>query len=217
MSTPRLQLALDCADLPAALAPLARCAADIDVIEVGTVLLFAEGLHAIRAIRAIAPEHTILADARIAEAGSVLAPPFFSAGADWVSCVAGASLTTIEQTVAAAHRHGGAVQVELGETYDPDRARAWRELGVEHVIVKRSRDREAAGELSWGAEDVDRIAELDALGFTVTVTGGIGPRDLPALAGAPVSVVIAGRSIVSAADPSSAAASLRAAMREVWS
>lgn len=217
MSGVRLQLALDCPDLPSALAPLARVAAHIDVIEVGTVLLFAEGLRAIREICAVFPDHLVLADARIAEAGSVLAPPFFAAGADWVSCVAGASLTTIEQTVSAARRYGGAVQVELGETFDVGRARSWRDLGVEHVIVKRSRDREAAGELAWGPHDVDRIAELRDLGFTVTVTGGIGPSDLPALAVAPVGVVIAGRSIVAADEPRAAARALRSAIEEVWS
>ena len=42
----------------------------------------------------------------------------------------------------------GEVQVELAdEWYDADRARAWRAAGVQHVIVKRSRDREAAGDL----------------------------------------------------------------------
>ncbi|HEY5483050.1 MAG TPA: orotidine 5'-phosphate decarboxylase / HUMPS family protein [Propionibacteriaceae bacterium] len=194
-----------------------RCADEVDIIECGTILIINEGLRAVREIRALYPDKTILADVRIAEAGSLISRQCYDAGADWVSCVAGASLTTIGQVVAAANEHGGEVQVELGETYDPERARAWRDLGVQHVIVKRSRDREAAGTLTWGPQDIDRIHELAGMGFTVTVTGGIKADELDVFAGTPVGVVIAGRSIMGADDPRAAALELREAMRRSWS
>jgi 3-dehydro-L-gulonate-6-phosphate decarboxylase len=213
---PRLQLALDTPDLPSALGPLAKAVSQIDVIEVGTILILAEGLRAVREIRAVWPEATILADVRIAEAGGIIARRCFEAGASWVSVVADASLTTIEQVVAQARQFGGQVQVELGESLDPATASAWRERGVEHVIVHRSRDSELAGRLEWGPLDLDRIAELDAMGFTVTVTGGITAAELDALAGAPVGIVIAGRAIVKADSPLAAAAELKAAIARVW-
>ncbi|MDR0960049.1 MAG: orotidine 5'-phosphate decarboxylase [Propionibacteriaceae bacterium] len=213
---PRLQLAVDSPDLVTAFGPLNQVADAVDVVEAGTILIIGEGLRAVREIRALYPAQTVLADVRIAEAGSLIARHCFEAGATWVSCVAGASLTTIGQVVAVAGEFGGEVQVELGETYSLDRARAWRELGAEHVIVKRSRDQEAAGNLSWGPADVERIHELAGLGFTVTVTGGITAGDLDVFAGAPVGVVIAGRSIMGAADPTAAVAELRAAMERVW-
>ena len=146
---PRLQIALDTYDLPSALAPLATAVDQIDIIECGTILVLAEGMDAVRAIRAAYPDKTILADVRIAEAGAKIARMCFEAGADLVSCVAGASLTTIDQVCKVAGEFGGEVQVELAdEWYDAERARRWRTLGVQHVIVKRSRDREAAGDLS---------------------------------------------------------------------
>ena len=86
-----------------------------------------------------------------------------------------------------------------------------------HVIVKRSRDREAAGDLSWKDEDMDRVDELAAMGFTVTITGGVSAEDLPAFAGRRVGIVIAGRAIVGAADPAAAARRLRQTLDEVWS
>ena len=204
--TPDLQIALDTVDLPGALGPLQKAAPHVDIIECGTILVLCEGYHAVRAIRALFPDKRILADVRIAEAGSKIARLAFEAGADLVSCVAGASLTTIE------------VQVELAdEWYDADRARAWREAGVRHVIVKRSRDREAAGDLSWKDEDMDRVDELAAMGLTVTITGGVSAEDLPAFAGRSVGIVIAGRAIVGADDPAAAAARLRETLHEVWS
>ena len=216
-ATPRLQVALDTPDLPSALGPLQQAAPHVDVIECGTILVLCEGFHAVRAVRALFPDKQILADVRIAEAGSTIARLAFEAGADLVSCVAGASLATIEQVCKVAAEFNGEVQVELAdEWYDADRARAWRAAGVQHVIVKRSRDREAAGDLSWRPEDMDRVDELAAMGFTVTVTGGVSAADLPAFAGRRVGIVIAGRAIVAADDPAAAAAELRTTVEEVW-
>ena len=218
MTTPRLQIALDTLDLPAALGPLQKAAGHVDVIECGTILVLCEGYHAVRAIRALFPDKRILADVRIAEAGAKISRLAFEAGADLVSCVAGASLTTIQQVCRVAAEFGTEVQVELAdEWYDVERARAWRAAGVQHVIVKRSRDREAAGDLSWKAEDMDRVDELASLGFTVTITGGISPKDLPTFAGHPVGIVIAGRSIVEADDPAAAARELKDTIERVWS
>lgn len=213
---PKLQVALDSPDLVAALGPLNKAVEAVDVIECGTILIIAEGLRTVREIRALYPAKTILADVRIAEAGSLISRQCFEAGADWVSCVAGASLATIGQVVKVAHKFGGEVQVELGETYSSERAAQWRELGVQHVIVKRSRDREAAGDLTWGPDDLARVAELAGLGFTVTITGGIKADELDAFAGSPVGVVIAGRTIMGADDPLAAALDLRSAIDRVW-
>jgi 3-dehydro-L-gulonate-6-phosphate decarboxylase len=217
MTRPRLQIALDKLDLPSALAPLQKAAARIDVIECGTVLILAEGLRAVREIRALFPDKDILADIRIAEAGKLLSQMAFDAGANLVSVVAGASLATVRQVCEVAAAAGGEVQVELAdEWYDADRARTWRELGVQHVIVKRSRDREAAGDLSWGPADIERVDELAAMGFTVTITGGIKPADLGIFAGHPVGIIIAGRSIASAEDPLAAAEEFQDAIAGVW-
>lgn len=218
MTTPRLQIALDTLDLPAALGPLQKAAGHVDVIECGTILVLCEGYHAVRAIRALFPDKRILADVRIAEAGAKISRLAFEASADLVSCVAGASLTTIQQVCRVAAEFGTEVQVELAdEWYDVERARAWRAAGVQHVIVKRSRDREAAGDLSWKPDDLARIDELASLGFTVTITGGISPKDLPTFAGHPVGIVIAGRSIVEADDPAAAARELKDTIERVWS
>lgn len=217
MSRPRLQLALDHTSLPAALGPLQRAASRIDIIEAGTVLILSEGMRAVREIRALFPHTPILADIRIAEAGTLLARLAFEAGASLVSVVAGASLTTLRQVCAVAAEHGGEVQVELSdEWYDPRRAQLWREAGAQHAIVKRSRDRELAGDLSWGPDDLARVDELAQLGFTVTITGGITASDLPTFAGHPVGIVIAGRSVAAADDPLAAAATLQDAIAEVW-
>ncbi|MDO5724489.1 MAG: orotidine 5'-phosphate decarboxylase / HUMPS family protein [Flaviflexus sp.] len=216
MNRPQLQIALDTRDLPAALAPLARAGEHVDIIECGTVLILGEGLRAVREVRAIFPDKPILADIRIAEAGSILARHAFEAGASLVSCVAGASMTTIEQVVAVAGEFGGDVQVELNDDhYTLDKAKAWRAAGVGHVIVKRSRDLEASGVLEWTERDLQRVSDLKELGFTVSVTGGIKARELDVFQGYPVDIVIAGREIVGAENPREAAAAMVAGLERL--
>lgn len=218
MARPRLQIALDKTDLPSALNPLQKAASSIDIIECGTVLILAEGLRAVREIRALFPDKEILADIRIAEAGKLLSQMAFEAGASLVSVVAGASMTTVRQVCAVAAEHGGEVQIELAdEWYDADKARRWRDAGAQHVIVKRSRDREAVGDLSWRPDDIARIDELADMGFTVTITGGIKASDLEVFAGHPVGIVIAGRSVAGSDDPRTAAAEFQDAIARVWS
>ena len=216
LERPQLQIALDTFDMPSALRPLNAAVSQVDVIECGTVLIIAEGLRAVREIRALYPNKTILADVRIAEAGAVISRACFEAGASWVSVVAGASMTTVEQVVKVAKEFGGEVQIELGETYDPEQAREWRRLGATQVIVHRSRDAEAAGKLTWGENDKDRIRQLHQMGFKVTVTGGVTAKDLPFFQGVPVGVVISGRGIVKADDPLAAATELRETIGRVW-
>lgn len=217
LEKPQLQIALDTFDMPSALRPLNAAVSKIDVIECGTILIIAEGLRAVREIRALYPDKTILADVRIAEAGALISRACFEAGANWVSVVAGASMTTVEQVAKVAQEFGGEVQIELGEDYNPDQARQWYELGARQVIVHRSRDAEAAGRLTWGENDKERIRELHEMGFKVTVTGGVTAKDLSFFEGVPVGVVISGRGIVKADDPLAAATELHNTINRVWS
>lgn len=205
MPVPKLQLALDTFDLPSALGPLQRAHSYIDVIEVGTILCLSEGMSAVRAIRSLFPDKIILADVRIAEAGGVISRMAFEAGANWVTVVSGASKTTSQVVFEEAQRHGGDVQIELTEGWTWDQARAWRDLGIGQVITHRSRDAEAHGVLTWDETDFEQIRQLAAMGFKVTVTGGVEVADIPRFAGVPVYIFIAGRAIRGAADPAEAA------------
>lgn len=213
---PQLQIALDNFDLVTAYQALQPAATFVDIIEVGTVLCLAEGMRAVREIRALFPKHRILADVRIAEAGGIISRLAFESGANLVSVVSGASLTTVQQVCETAAAYHGEVQVELGEETDLELARQWRAAGVGHVIVHRSRDSEATGALHWSAADVEQVTTFAELGFTVTITGGVKATELERFAGQPVGIVIAGRSIVQAADPAAAAAQFRQAIQRVW-
>jgi len=215
MEKARLQLALDTYDLPSALAPLQKAAPYLDVIEVGTILCLSEGMRAVKVIRSLFPEKTLLADVRIAEAGGLISKMAFEAGANWVSVVSGATLSTMESVAREAERHSGEVQVELFDGWTAKTARQWRDLGIRQVITHRSRDGEAKAELTWSERDFDDIRRLASMGFNVTVTGGITLRDIPLFAGVPVYIFIVGREICRAEHPDAVAKSFREAIQRL--
>ncbi len=216
MQKPKLQIALDTYDLPAALGPLQKAAAQIDVIEVGTILCLSEGMPAVRAIKSLFPDKVVLADVRIAEAGSIISKMAFDAGADWVSVVSGAAPSSFEVVLAEAQARGGDMQIELSDGWNWEMAQRWADMGVRQVIFKRSRDLEAQGTLTWGEQDFETISRLDAMGFNVTVTGGVKIKDIPLFAGVPVYIFIAGRAIRAAADPLAAATEFQTVIAETW-
>ena len=217
MKKPSLQLALDTFDLPSALAPLQKAAYQIDIIEVGTVLCFSEGMHAVRVIRSLFPEKTVLADVRIAEAGGIIARMAFEAGADWVSVVSGAAPSTAEVVFNVAQEFGGDVQIELSDGWTWPQVKHWRAIGIDQAIIHRSRDAEAQGNLRWRAADLDNISRLAEMGYRVTVTGGVGVEDIKTFAGVPVHIFISGRAICNAADPAQAASAFQQEIARVYS
>jgi 3-dehydro-L-gulonate-6-phosphate decarboxylase len=216
MELPKLQLALDTLDLPSALAPLQKASRYLDVIEVGTILCLAEGMHAVRVIRSLFPEKVVLADVRIVEAGGLISKMVFDAGANWVSVVSGATMATIEVVVGAAQKSNGEVQIELIDGWTIEQARRWRDVGIEQVITHRSRDAEVGGQLSWSEKDFDEIRTLAEMGFRVTVTGGVTLGDIPQFAGVPVFVFIVGRGIYKAEQPEVAARRFREAIQATF-
>lgn len=114
----------------------------------------------------------MLADVRIAEAGGIISKMAFEAGADWVSVVSGAAPSSFPVVHEEAQGRGKEMQVELSDGWTWDDARRWADLGIGQVIVKRSRDLEAQGTLTWGEKDFETITKLDEMGFRVTVTAG---------------------------------------------
>lgn len=217
MQRPLLQLALDTYDLPSALAPLQQAASHIDIIEVGTILCLSEGMGAVRIIRSLFPDKTILADVRIAEAGGIIARMAFEAGADWVSVVSGAAPSTADVVYDVARQHGGDVQIELSDGWTWDQAERWRESGIDQAIIHRSRDAEAQGKLAWGAADLNNIQRLAEMGYRVTVAGSVGVDDISLFADIPVYIFIAGRAIRNASDPAQAAAAFQDAILRTYS
>ncbi|MEW6045454.1 MAG: orotidine 5'-phosphate decarboxylase / HUMPS family protein [Bacillota bacterium] len=206
---PCLQVALDMVSLNVAVGVAERIAGKVRRLEVGTPLLLASGLAAVRRMRALAPDAVIVADTKICDAGERIALSAFEAGADVVTVVAAVADRATWEGVGRAARaeediapwRRRLVMADLiGCSDEPEAARRAQELGAHEVCLHLPR---------WpqvGSRDVGTaLARIEAVrravAVPVYVAGGLGPEDLPKLAGSGVDGFIVGGAVTSASDP----------------
>ena len=211
MARPLLQIALDNNTLSDAIRSISQVGHEVDVIEAGTILCLAEGMEAVRCLRALYPNKTILADTKCADAGGTVAKNCANAGADWMTVICSATIPTMK----AAFKEVKDLQVELYGDWTFEHAKQWKEAGLSQVVYHQSRDALLAGE-TWGEKDLDKIKKLAEMGFKVSVTGGLEKETLKLFKGINVYTFIAGRGIRDAADPAQAAREFKEEIAKYW-
>lgn len=211
MTIPNLQIALDNSSLAGAIKSASLVGNEVDIIEAGTVLCLAEGMEAIRCLRALFPDKIILADTKCADAGGTVAKNCREAGADWMTVICCATIPTMK----AARKEIDDLQVELYGDWTFEQAQQWLDAGINQVVYHQSRDALLAGE-TWGEKDLDKIRKLIDMGFKVSVTGGLELETLKLFEGIPVYTFIAGRSIRDAEDPAKAARAFKEEIHRIW-
>ncbi len=208
---PRLQLALDHVDLHRALlAAREAVRGGVDLLEVGTPLLKAEGLGAVRALRAEFPRLDIVCDGKTMDAGRLELEAAAKAGATWGTVLGVASDSTIRECVEAGANYGIRVLVDLLGVSDPAaRAREVEAMGADAVNVHCPIDEQVRGGDPFEVLKAVRAA----VRIPVTVAGGITPRTAPRAVAAGADVVIVGGAITKAEDAEAATREILEAMR----
>src|SRR5579871_1499936 len=107
-----LQLALD-SDLDTSLKILQIVRPYVDIAEIGTPLVYREGIAAVQRLRAKFPDLRLLADFKIMDAGDEEATIAFSAGCDLVTVLGVTQDATIQGALKAAQRFGKQIMVDL--------------------------------------------------------------------------------------------------------
>ena len=214
MTKPMLQIALDSTDLATAVDIADRVAGYVEVIEVGTILAFAEGMPAVRTMRERHPDHIIVCDMKTTDGGAILARMAFSAGADWITVSAAAHVATIAACKKIADEFGGDLQIEIYGNWTLDDAKQWVDMGITQAIYHRSRDAELAG-VSWTQADLSKMRALSELGLELSITGGIVPEDIHLFEGIRAKTFIAGRALASESGQATAEA-LRREISKYW-
>jgi 3-hexulose-6-phosphate synthase/6-phospho-3-hexuloisomerase len=211
MGSPVLQLALDFVDLHRAVR-----VADEAVrggaawIEVGTPLLKAEGLNAVRSLRSRFPRATIVCDAKTMDAGRIELEAAAKAGAGVGTVLGVASDATVAECVEAGRNYGIRVLVDLIGHPDPvGRARFAEAAGADYVNVHCPIDEQMRGHDPF---DVLR-AVAKAVSVPVSVAGGITAATAPLAVAAGASIVVVGGAITKAPDAEAATRAIVQAMR----
>jgi len=205
----KLQLAMDVLTTADALALAGKAAPYVDIIELGTPLIKAEGLRAVTAIKDAHPDKIVFADLKTMDTGELEAGIAFSAGADLVTVLGTAGDSTIIGAVKAAKEHGKGIVVDLiGVADKATRAREVTALGVEFVEMHAGLDEQAEEGFTFQTLLTDGANS----GVAFSVAGGVNASTIASVQQSGASVAVAGGAIYGANDPAAAAAELRAAI-----
>ncbi len=206
----RLQVALDYVNLSRAM----KCAREAlaggaDVLEVGTPLLKAEGLEAVRALRREFGSVAIVCDSKTMDAGRAEFEIAAKAGATMVTVLGVASDQTIKECVEAGRNYGCKVYVDLlGHPAPEERAQEAAAWGADVVGVHCPIDDQMAGRDPFDL--LRRVAA--AVDIPVACAGGLHSESAAAAVAAGARVVIVGGFINKAEDATEAARQIRKAI-----
>ncbi|MBR0573316.1 MULTISPECIES: 3-keto-L-gulonate-6-phosphate decarboxylase UlaD [Pasteurellaceae] len=224
MSKPLLQIALDSLSLEKAVADAKAAEKTVDIIEVGTILACAEGMKAVKTLRALHPDHILVCDLKTTDGGAILAKMAFESGADWLTVSAAAHPATKAACKKVADDFNAAnpdlkvkkeIQIEIYGNWTFEDAQEWVDLGVKQAIYHRSRDAELAGK-GWTTEDIEKMKKLADLGLELSITGGIVPQEIHLFKEITnAKVFIAGRALVGEKGKETAEA-IRTEINKYW-
>lgn len=175
---PVVQISLDLVDVKEALetAEMAR-QAGVDWLEVGTPLIIAHGMAAVKALRATYPDVPIVADLKTMDGGWLEAELMAKAGATHLVVMGVAHTETIELVVKAGKDFGVKIMGDNMAMPDPVAgAKILEDLGCDYIIhhigfdyrnLRRSRGLHAPSPL-------DQLKDIvDAVGIPVQAVGGL--------------------------------------------
>jgi len=173
-----VQISLDLIDLKEAIDTAALALrAGVDWLEVGTPLIIAEGMRAVRELRARFPETPIVADLKITDGGWLEAEMAFKAGANMIVVMGQAHEETIELVAKAGRDFGGKVMGDNMNMPDPVKgAKLMEELGCDYVIHHIGYDMRTLRHKRGlpAPTPLDRLREIvDAVSVPVQAVGGL--------------------------------------------
>lgn len=200
-----LQVALDLFSTEEALKVLEQVGQYVDIVELGTPLMIAEGAKVVREVKAKYPNKIIFADIKVMDGGGVVPKVVFDAGADMVSVLAAADDHTISATITLAKEYGGKVLVDMCSVKDiAQRARQVAAMGPDFICVHVGYDIQATG-----VDPIEELRKLDGIDCRKAIAGGIKLSTFQAAVESSADVIISGGGIYNQPDMARVAAQMR--------
>ena len=202
----RLQLALD-GTLQESLSVLSAAQPYVDIVEVGTPLVYREGMAAVRQIRRTYPDLTLLADLKIMDAGREEALIAFEAGSDLVTILGVAPDPTVRHAVTIADAFGKQIMVDMIQVPDIGvRSQALLPMGCHYLCVHTAYDLQERSPRS--SSDLKRL-RADLRNAPLAIAGGINRQNIDLVLDLEPEIIIVGSAITRALNPVDAARTLK--------
>jgi 3-hexulose-6-phosphate synthase len=194
----KLQVALDM-DWDSASRILKSVHKYVDIVELGTPLIFQEGLSVVDRLRRGFPGLTVLADLKIVDAGEVEASLAFQAGVEIVTVLGFAPDQTILGALRVARKYQKQVMVDMMQVQDLlPRSRWLIEKGTDFICVHLAHDLQD-GDKSYLSNL--RYLRDNLPQAQLAVAGGIGLETIDLLKSLSPEIIIVGKAITLAPKP----------------
>lgn len=196
----KLQLAFDRISKEDALELLSNIHETIDVLEIGTPMIYRYGVDIIGEMRKFLPDTEIFADTKIMDAGATIAEMALNQGADYITVLALTDRSTVQTCVDLADRYHAKVVADLIGVQDfKECLQRLRDAGCTSYAVHTGKDRQDAG--ATPLEDLKQVSGIAQVGDEIFVAGGIDSRTLDAYLTVGPDIVIVGGAILKSDSP----------------
>ncbi len=201
----KLQVALDLFSEEKALEVLSKIGDYIDIIELGTPLMIAEGCRVIKSVKNKYPEKIVFADIKVMDGGNVIPRLAYEAGADMVSVLAVAEDQTIAATLKCAEEFNKAVLVDMCSVSDMAlRGSQVDAMNPDYVCVHVGYDIQATG-----VDPVQELKKIKSIKAKKAIAGGIKLENFEAAVNSDADVIIVGGGLYNQDDISTVAKEMR--------
>lgn len=200
-----IQIALDFPTIEQAIAS-ARLGiqAGVDILEVGTPLIVAQGAATIRQLKTAFPNYPVLADYKTMDSGGKNTHLTHAQGGQYMTVCGNAPDETVKAAVTASKETGVKVVVDLiGCKNVPTRAAQCESWGVDMLYLHYGADQRRADESQDSTQWLDAV--LKAVKIPVGV-GTFGPADAVLAVKKGAALVAIGHPVITASDPLAALA-----------
>jgi 3-hexulose-6-phosphate synthase len=195
---PLIQVALDLIDGKQALTMAEIVAPYVDIIEVGTPLLKAEGIKIIGTLKKKHPDKLLLADTKTMDVGALEAKLVFDVEADIMTVCAAAAIETIAAAINEAERQNKKIMVDfIGIEDKISRAKQIISLKPYYFNLHTAIDIQKSKGKSF--EEVEVFSKTFSI--PLAIAGGLVPEDIAALMPFNPAILIFGGFITKATDP----------------
>lgn len=193
----KLQISFDFTDLNRALAIAAQIHDYADILEIGTLLVYAHGITAVERFRETFSGKVLLTDAKIVDHGKESIGLFAKAHTDWVTVMAGTNRNVIHAACSAAHERNKKVALDMVDSKEVGQsALEAKNLGVDVLLVHQPYDVESPLEFLDKWEMIRGNTDLP-----IFISTRIGRDNIEAVLNIKPDGIIIGRPITDAEDP----------------